>query len=266
MDFLLAHTTNPIPPIDPATPRHLKIPTYNGNVGSTSASRGSSVVHSTRDTDDASQLQYVREEFDNYLEKDLKNNRVFVDVKDFLEQVLRIPKDWRTSEKHKAMKDEVDAVLKSPEFMKAVKKYLASCKSSGKESRLYETRISLYSCVFQILETSVTSPAYVRRDPLHFTDGVFSKGTPDFTGLCQNASDQLRPNAKPRHPQAPFFEEIKDTGYALYNGQDGPCVMRDGESYCRLPMSSSDGKLIRMRPQVSRNRTRRCSHEFTWDI
>jgi len=69
----------------------------------------------------------------------LEKNRVFVDVKDFLEQVLRVPKDWRTSEKYKAMKDDVDA---------------------------------------------------------------------------------------------------KETGYALYNGQDGPCVIRDGESYCRLAMSS----------------------------
>jgi len=266
MAFLLPHTdyTNPIPHIDPATPRRPKLPTYLSNVGSMPASRGSSVFHSTRDTDDTS--LYVREEFDNYLKKDLKNNRVFVDVKDFQEQVLRVPNDWRTSEKHKAMKDDVAAVLTSPKFMKAVKKYLASCKSSGKESRLYEPRVNLYNCVFQILETSVPSPAYVRSDLLHFTDGVFSKGTPDFTGLCQNASDQLRPNAKLRHPQAPFFEEVKDTGHALYNGQDGPCVIRDGELYCRLPMSSSDGKLIRMRPQVSRNRTRRCSHGFTWDI
>jgi len=235
MAFLLPHTdyTNPIPHIDP-TPRRPKLPTYLSNVGSMPASRGPSVFHSTRDTS-----LYVREEFDNYLEKDLKNNRVFVDVKDFLEQVLRIPKDWRTSEKHKAMKDDVGAVLKSPQFMEAVKKYLASCESRGKESRLYEPRVNLYNSVFQILETSVTSPGHMRSDALHFTDGMFSKGlAPDFTSLCQNASDQFRPKARLRHPQPPFFEEIKDTGYALYNGQDGPCVIRDGEWYCRLAMSS----------------------------
>ncbi len=192
---------------------------------------------------------YLCDDYNQYIQDDLDNNRVFLHVEKFLELVFDIPLSYR--QEH-APRQHIDSILKDSVFRQHMTKFLEKCADAGPEAPLYTPLANLYNRGLELLDALDALPEDTKalklhfsvNDPHHLCDGVFKKGlSPDLKSLLESLQQGAVAEINWTNVIKCVEVKAKDSP-ALCGGEYDPRPLHDGTSSCyRFYLISSNRNL-----------------------
>ncbi|KAF9040245.1 hypothetical protein BDZ89DRAFT_1156757 [Hymenopellis radicata] len=239
------------PTTDAAGPTH--------KAGSTPQCRGGN-SRTRWDDSEIGPLKYKRSDYEPFLQVDLRNSRVLVDIDKFSERVLRIPFPETRSDKFcttdARLNKLVDAIYGDAQFKNFLQVFLARCRHFGSvETSLYALHADMNNRAMEMIEAEypgLEPIRFYRNDPKVLMGGILNRKnlSPDMFGVFKALFDGSETNLtkeKVKEALDVFAEPVYSSIYwamvlLLLEGKDGDCTLWDGRDGFRMldPVTKKD--------------------------
>ena len=244
---LAGSSTLPFTQSTPKTPEHKRHAALSIQK-STPTSCGTSILQSLEpDTDESQENREI--EYEQYIARDFKRHRVFVDIDVFMENVLHVPKNWK-----ELWGPIIEAIKLNKDFSGASTLYTTECKQeNGGVTRFYTPLVDMGNAILSVFGSSdndlikpKTPQQYLRNDP-KILGRVMNDLSPDIVAVHGELLLHFNPEElKERHldetslswAQPLRILEVKPLGGALVNR---PSMQRSKVNGKCTTYSRSDG-------------------------
>ena len=188
--------------------------------------------------------KYDSNDYKEFIVQDFERHRVFVDVDDFMRQVLHVPDDWKTQ-----WGPAIKEVKLNKKFHVCNLRYSNQCETRGiREDTLYKPLVDLINAILEVTCKSTlesvkpkTPQRYIRNDPKKLHYGVLDEAdlAPDIIALHEDLYSKLeRGEIEEGRLTTSFMTwanplqvlEVKHIDTALVDGSHMPRLETNGTS------------------------------------